>query len=447
MIGLRSWAVILILYVVIICSLLSHESAPSSLSFFDYVNKRDTGLVYEHINHLGLSGRGLLRFFKKNLLQIVANEGLSGRKGHRDGGGDVHSSIHISQYYDSFKRYLYDSNRAGSTNLECAPFNSIVAKLTRDVTPLPIHSHNDYWRKLPLFEALAFGASSVEADVWIVPESHIGRDIKNQRINNNNNDGGGGGGRNHEAEDDSIQKHFGLAVGHNEAYLDPVHKTLDKLYTTPLKDMLDQVNCLDTSKQNGVFYNSPETTLFLYIDFKSKDKKMIYHLLMDKYFKPLIDSDYMTYYDTSKGQIVWKQITIILTGDFPRDLEIIDNGNGQHGYFYTDKRHVFLEADLMDPTSTASDTAIVSSSSFSQLLEKCNSSQLKVIWRGHLIRPEIACMKSYIEKAHSLNLKTRIWGVPNWPDHTAKTLWRQQIRDLHSDILNVDDLFLATTRF
>lgn len=438
MIGIKSWAVILVLYIVIICSLLSHESAPSSLSFFDYVNKRDRTLVYDHINQLGISGRGLLRFFKKNLLQIVANEPHLDRKGHHDGHGDIHHPIHVSQYYDAFKRYLYGSDGAGvGASLECAPFNSIVAKLTKDVTPLPIHSHNDYWRKLPLFEALAFGASSVEADVWIVPESNVGTNIENHKVSNNGNDG----------EDNSIEKHFGLAVGHNEAYLDSVHRTLDKLYTTPLKDMLDQVNCLGTSRQNGVFYNSPETTLFLYIDFKSKDKEMIYHLLMDKYFKPLIDSDYMTYYDTVKGQIVWNQITVILTGDYPNDLDIIDNGNGKHGYFYTDKRHVFLEADLIDPTLTIPETAIVSSSSFSQLLEKCSSSQLKVIWRGHLIRPEIACIKSYIEKAHSLNLKTRIWGVPNWPDHTAKTLWRQQIRDLHSDILNVDDLFLATTRF
>lgn len=434
MIGIKSWAVILVLYIVMICSLLSHESAPSSLSFFDYVNKRDQTLVYDHINQLGISGRGLLRFFKKNLLQIVANEPHSGRKGHHDGHADIHHPIHVSQYYDAFKRYLYGSNGAGvSTSLECAPFNSIVAKLTKDVTPLPIHSHNDYWRKLPLFEALAFGASSVEADVWIVPESNVGTNIENHKVN--------------DGEDNSIEKHFGLAVGHNEAYLDSMHRTLDKLYTTPLKDMLDQVNCLGTSRQNGVFYNSPETTLFLYIDFKSKDKEMTYHLLMDKYFKPLIDSDYMTYYDTVKGQIVWNQITVILTGDYPNNFEIIDNGNGKHGYFYTDKRHVFLEADLIDPTLTIPETAIVSSSSFSRLLEKCSSSQLKVIWRGHLIRPEIACIKSYIEKAHSLNLKTRIWGVPSWPDHTAKTLWRQQIRDLHSDILNVDDLFLATTRF
>lgn len=46
-----------------------------------------------------------------------------------------------------------------------------------------------------------------------------------------------------------------LAVGHNEAYLDPVELTLDKLYTGPLLEILDEVNCQDSDsdRKNGVF--------------------------------------------------------------------------------------------------------------------------------------------------------------------------------------------------
>jgi hypothetical protein len=37
---------------------------------------------------------------------------------------------------------------------------------TRDVTPIPCHSHNDYWRRVPFWDAIHWGCTSVEADVW-----------------------------------------------------------------------------------------------------------------------------------------------------------------------------------------------------------------------------------------------------------------------------------------
>jgi hypothetical protein len=38
---------------------------------------------------------------------------------------------------------------------------------TRNVSPMPCHSHNDYRRNVPLFDALHAGCTSVEADVWL----------------------------------------------------------------------------------------------------------------------------------------------------------------------------------------------------------------------------------------------------------------------------------------
>lgn len=37
---------------------------------------------------------------------------------------------------------------------------------TRNVQPIPCNSHNDYERRRPLFDALQWGCTSVEADVW-----------------------------------------------------------------------------------------------------------------------------------------------------------------------------------------------------------------------------------------------------------------------------------------
>lgn len=39
--------------------------------------------------------------------------------------------------------------------------------LSRNSSPVPDHSHNDYWRRIPLFEALGSGCISVEADIHV----------------------------------------------------------------------------------------------------------------------------------------------------------------------------------------------------------------------------------------------------------------------------------------
>lgn len=44
--------------------------------------------------------------------------------------------------------------------------SSYPTDFTRGVRPIPCNSHNDYERKRPLFDALRWGCTSVEADVW-----------------------------------------------------------------------------------------------------------------------------------------------------------------------------------------------------------------------------------------------------------------------------------------
>lgn len=39
---------------------------------------------------------------------------------------------------------------------------------TREIVPKPFHSHNDYWRDVPFFTGLSYGAISTEADVWLI---------------------------------------------------------------------------------------------------------------------------------------------------------------------------------------------------------------------------------------------------------------------------------------
>lgn len=402
--GVKSYTVTLIFYFLILAVLVANLDGNSSI--FGFIPKRSrpsSRSPYLDFQRLGITGPRLLRFFQDHLLEFE-DPPADDQKG-------------LSLYYDSLKRYLYEVHHGPPRPLECRPDRSTVAKLTRDVQPIPVHSHNDYWRDLPLFQGIAHGAISTEADVWLYPKPS-GEDVP---------------------QDDLI-----LVVGHNEVFLDPVHRTLDKLYTGPLADMLDQVNCVQGHK-GGVFYDSPEDSLFFYIDFKSQETHLLYRLLMDKYLKPLTDKGYLTYFDLESKKLVWNQVTIILTGDFPRDIKVIDSG--EHGYFNDNKRYAFQEANILDPTALEANASVVSTSSFSGLLEKCGSDDKTVLSQGQLSGSTSKCIKSLIAQSNDAGLKTRIWGVPNWPVNLAVKLWQQQVEELGVDLLNVDDLQLAQSNF
>lgn len=93
------------------------------------------------------------------------------------------------------------------------------------VVPLPnAHAHNDYAHKRPLFDALAHGFCSVEADVFLV------------------------GGR--------------LLVGHTPADLRQ-ERTLEKLYLDPLRERIQ-------SNGGRVYAGAP--TVFLLVDVKTEAK-------------------------------------------------------------------------------------------------------------------------------------------------------------------------------
>jgi hypothetical protein len=50
---------------------------------------------------------------------------------------------------------------------------------TREIVPKPFHSHNDYWRDVPFYTGLAYGAISTEADVWLIDDELYVRSMNN----------------------------------------------------------------------------------------------------------------------------------------------------------------------------------------------------------------------------------------------------------------------------
>ncbi|SCU98451.1 LAMI_0F14708g1_1 [Lachancea mirantina] len=346
--------------------------------------------------NVGLTGSSLMSFYESNLIHFLRTPPAKAPR--------------ISQIYDAFVDYLGLEPYAGNDPDSCHPETSVVSKLTKDVNVLEhIHSHNDYWRRMPLFEALCYGVASVEADVWLTK---------------NNSD---------------------LAVGHNKAYLDPSTRNLESLYTGPLMSMLEEVNCgnTDADDKYGVFYNSPETTLYLYVDFKSPDAVMTYNLLMNKYLKPLIDGGYVSYLDLETKEIVTRPLTVTLTGDYPTNTSDLD-GNNDDGYFHNNKRFAFQDALLHDLPDDVHNASVVASSSLGQLLRTCSPPSSVNRFKSGLSDKEIDCVKRKVDRAAKMQLKTRIWGIPNWPVYSRNALWKQQLEDLHVDFLNVDDLAAAS---
>ncbi|KAL9002997.1 MAG: hypothetical protein Q9188_004115, partial [Gyalolechia gomerana] len=198
---------------------------------------------------------------------------------------------------------------------------------SRDIKPIPCHSHNDYWRHVPLYDALAAGCTGVEADVWSSSK----------------------------LEDD-------LYVGHDHNSLKS-ERTLKSLYIDPLLTILNnqnkpsplfspnQTSLLPSSidPKVGIFDTSPSTSLTLLIDLKTAADTTFPIVLAA--LQPLLQANYLTTYSTTTG-IIPGPITVVATGNTKFTANILSPAN-------TDPiRSIFFDAPLpalSDPNPSAED--------------------------------------------------------------------------------------------
>src|SRR6266480_2638634 len=153
---------------------------------------------------------------------------------------------------------------------------------TRDIVPIPCHSHNDYWRRVPLYEAIHYGCTSVEADVWLLDEE--------------------------------------LYVGHSTSSLTP-NRTFHSLYIDPLVEIIDKQNpstdfVNGTQTRNGVFDEDPDQTLVLLVDFKTNGEELF--PIVESQINLLRDRDYLSYFNGKT--FVSRAITVVATGNAPFKL-------------------------------------------------------------------------------------------------------------------------------
>jgi hypothetical protein len=287
--------------------------------------------------------------------------------------------------------------------------------ISRNVTPLKCHSHNDYWRRVPLYQALHYGCASVEADIWLTDN-----------------------------RDDSE-----LYVGHSMASLKQNH-TLQSTYINPLLELLDATNQNNTSNQTkGVFDTAPSQPLVLLIDIKNKPGLSFDAL--SKHLEPLRARNYLTYHNGTA--LVPGPITIVTTGSTPYTSILTQPPT---------KRDIFFDAPLgaltppipislsgeISPSSSIENnqdtpqsfqdynttTSLYASASLRHVL----GSPLPFLFPWAPTSRQLQRIRSASRAAHARGLQVRWWDTPAWP-RSQSWLWGF-LEGEGADVLNVDDL-------
>ncbi|KAF2871267.1 hypothetical protein BDV95DRAFT_495232 [Massariosphaeria phaeospora] len=257
--------------------------------------------------------------------------------------------------------------------------------LTRNIVPKAMHSHNDYWREVPFYSALSYGAVSIEADVWLINET--------------------------------------LFVGHELSALTP-SRTLESLYIDPILDTLHRQNPVTSfapdKTLHGVYDAGSSQTLYLFIDLKTPGDTTWPVVLSA--LEPLRRESYLSTYDGTT--FTEAPVTVIGTGNTP--LAAVQAAVPRDAFFDAPLALLGTTFDNL----TANDSPIASTSfeaSFGEV-------------RGRVFNDtQIETLREQVKVAHEKGIKVRYWEQPLWPIGTRNAVWRT-LWDEEADLLNVDDL-------
>jgi hypothetical protein len=270
------------------------------------------------------------------------------------------------------------------------------ADFLRDVVPVPCHSHNDYWRDVPLFSALYAGCTGVEADVWL--------------------------------------RRGDLLVGHDTASLQP-NRTFQTLYVNPLIEILTRQNPATefyNGTTNGVFSTDPSQTLVLLVDLKTDGAETWPWVV--KQLSPLRERGWLSYFED--GQFHARPITVVGTGNTPFDQILGNSTPSSSSSSY--RRDAFFDAplDQLENSPYDATNSYYASVNFWRAIGP-------VWWRGEPSAAQLRKIRRHLREAHKRGLKARYWNLPSWPIHVRNRLWQILVEE-GIDMLNVDDLNAAT---
>ncbi|KAG0156086.1 hypothetical protein PDIDSM_3262 [Penicillium digitatum] len=269
--------------------------------------------------------------------------------------------------------------------------------LTRDLLPIPVHSHNDYWRDEPFYTGLSHGCTSTEADVWLYNGT--------------------------------------LYVGHDQSAL-TASRTLESLYINPILDVLERQNpespFTSSPSKNGVWDTVPDRTLYFFIDVKTSGPETFKAVIAA--LEPLREKGYLT--TVRDGRTVTNgPVTIIGTGETPFDMvaPIKDRD-----YFFDAPL-----ADLNDP-KYADVTGVISpvaSTNFQEAVGK-----ITVDTDPILSDDQLKALREQISTANERGIGARYWNTPHFPLRARNLVWRTLLRE-GVILLNVDDLDAVASYF
>lgn len=300
---------------------------------------------------------------------------------------------------------------------------------SRDIIPIRCHSHNDYWRRVPLYSAIEAGCIGVEADIWLFQEE--------------------------------------LFVGHSVASLTP-NRTLNSLYIHPILDILSKQNPKTTllpegdHQPHGVFDTDPEQTLILLIDFKTAGEGL--WPFVQSALEPLRSQNYLT--RANGTQIIPGPITVVGTGNAPFHLVNSDESNPHHDIFFDaplgdmyeplngesgvpSTKDAAIKQSRSDKAGQAHSGTIGSPDDFnvgnSYYASVDFGSAIGTLRDGDFTDDQMDKLRGQIRGAHKRGLKARYWDLPFWPISLRNHVWDVLVKE-GVDLLNVDDLKGATRR-
>lgn len=226
-------------------------------------------------------------------------------------------------------------------------------------------AHNDYWHKRPLHDALDNGFTHVEADIYL--------------------------------------QRGALIVTH---VLHPVfynrRRTLERLYLQPIEERV--------RSHGGSVYAGDNRPLILMIDIKTNSSKTY------KVLAPLLERYRHILTEYKDGQIIQRQVTVVLTGRKPSGLLAARN------------RLAFIDEDLRKTVNdtSVSDVFPIASCRYTRLLD----------WDGTGSMPQAQKKRlcAFVQFAHRQGKKVRLWASPE-----KETVWRALL-DCGVDLINTNKL-------
>ncbi|GAW23183.1 hypothetical protein ANO14919_127330 [Xylariales sp. No.14919] len=321
----------------------------------------------------------------------------------------------------------FTSNLAESDEDKPAPATNVSTWLSgasRTVIPRACHSHNDYWRKVPLFTALTAGCTGIEADVWL---SDDGKD---------------------------------LLVGHDRPSSRST-KTLQSMYIEPLLGILNGRNPTwatdsEDDRAQGIFATQPNTTVVLMIDVKEKPTT-VWPLLIEQ-LEPLRQRQFLTRYekvhsgDSADIQTLLPAPLIVVgSGELSLDSLVEVYGNNTFEQYHD----TFLDAPLQ-ALPDVSDSQRENTTSYPVLswehgLYRPDDSYYASVSFKNTIgsvmlgfsKSQLKKLRAQIRTAQESGLVSRYWDTPSWPINYRDYIWEVLTRE-GVGMLNVDDVNGAT---